>query len=174
MNENSTKGDLLVVARSESTPSIYSIWGQSPNERKIIASQGGLNHGIAVFGGYLFASSEDKVYRYGKPSPSSSLFSSPLSLFLSSFPLLSPSLYLHLHLSNLVLSTLLLMIVSMIFFSSSQWTVAMKNHARRQKHSNPQTLTLQMGVLPGAEDFSRFSIGGLALNKIHPSPLLSL
>jgi hypothetical protein len=62
----------------------------------------------------------------------------------------------------------------MFFFSSSHWTNMMRKEARRQKHSKPQTLNLQLGVLPGAEDFARFSIGGSACHDPPFSPPISL
>ena len=63
-------GDVLVVERG-GVSRVTALWDadgdgvSGPSERAIIASSAsGLNHGVAVHGGFLFASSDTTVYRW--------------------------------------------------------------------------------------------------------------
>jgi glucose/arabinose dehydrogenase len=62
------EGDLLVVERSLSQVTLLfdgNADGTSgPNERVVLATAAGLNHGIAVGGGFLYASSATTVFRW--------------------------------------------------------------------------------------------------------------
>ena len=61
-------GNVLVVARGDSA--VVALWDDDedgisgPSERLTIATASGLNHGIVLHGGYLYASSQTTVYRW--------------------------------------------------------------------------------------------------------------
>ena len=65
-------GDLLVLARGKAAGSqIVAVWDSDGDgvstgdgERAILGGAAGLNHGLTVQGGYLYASSDEKVYRW--------------------------------------------------------------------------------------------------------------
>jgi glucose/arabinose dehydrogenase len=65
-----SNGDVLVVERGFSNPRVSVLWDDdgdgmsSVSERAILAEAEGLNHGIALCNGFLFASSDTQVYRW--------------------------------------------------------------------------------------------------------------
>jgi glucose/arabinose dehydrogenase len=66
--EVSPEGDILVVERGTSPPQIVLLHdddGDKVSEGKVVlVKQDGLNHGIAFFGGFLYASSSTTVFRW--------------------------------------------------------------------------------------------------------------
>jgi glucose/arabinose dehydrogenase len=65
-----SNGDVLVVERESSIPQVRVLWDDdgdgvsSASERTVLAQMSGLNHGIAICNGFLFASSDTQVYRW--------------------------------------------------------------------------------------------------------------